>query len=311
LSILYPHAPEMRQTACVDATTASGLEYLRLITRLANRVRIEDPTAGIWEAADFQWWWRRERLSDEIAQLFWTDTSGVPEAAVVFTDWGTTWGCDPVVLPSKAEDMLPGIWSRAVERMDEIPVDDVEIAVRDNDDTLRGLVMESGFSLSDDAPFIPTWMRAADVPPIAALADGFTLHDRREGLDRAHHMVARNGDRVEKRLSQTSLYRPDLDLWVEDGEGRVAAYGLFWFDPATGVGLVEPMRTEERYWRRGLARHVLTAGIERLVSTGASRVKVSYESTNPAAENLYLTCGFRPGPSESMYRRRADLIDGG
>jgi len=291
------------QNACVDEKTARGLEYLSLITRLANRVRIEDPTAGIWEAADFQWWWRRERATDEIAQLFWTDTSGAPEAAVVFTDWGSAWGCDPVVLPSKAEDMLPGILSRTLERMDEIPVDDVEIVVRDTDETLRALVSESGFSPSDEAPFIPTWMRAADVSPIAALAEGFTLHDRRERLDRVHHMVARNGDRVEDRLSQTSLYRPDLDLWVEDAEGRVAAYGLFWLDPATGVGLVEPMRTEERYWRRGLARHVLTAGLERLVSLGASRVKVSYESTNPAAENLYLTCGFQPGAPESMYRR--------
>ena len=288
----------------MDETTARGLEYLRLITRLANRVRVEDPTAGVWEAADFQWWWRRERASDEIAQLFWTDTSAAPEAAVVFTDWGATWGCDPVVLPTKAGDMLPGVWSRALERMDEILVDDVEIVVRDDDDTLGALVIESGFSPSDEAHFIPTWLRAADVPPIAALADGFTLHDRREGLDRVHHMVARNGDQVEERLSQTSLYRPDLDLWVEDAEGGVAAYGLFWFDPATGIGLVEAMRTEEKYWRLGLARCVLTAGLERLVSLGASRVKVSYESTNPAAEMLYLTCGFRPGASERLYRRR-------
>ena len=296
--------PETGQTACVDETTARGLEYLRLITRLANRVRIEDATAGIWEAADFQWWWRRERPSDEIAQLFWTDPSAAPEAAVVFTDWGATWACDPVVLPSRAEDLLRGVWSRALERMDEIPVDDVEITVRDGDDTLRALVIESGFSPSDEGHFIPTWMRAADVPQIAALADGFTLHDRREGHDRVHHMVARNGDRVEDRLSQTSLYRPDLDLWVEDAEGQVASYGLFWFDPVTGVGLVEPMRTEERYWRLGLARHVLTAGLERLTSLGASRVKVSYESNNPAAEMLYLTCGFRPGASERLYRRR-------
>ncbi|HKZ25139.1 MAG TPA: hypothetical protein VJ398_05040 [Acidimicrobiia bacterium] len=37
--------------------------------------------------------------------------------------------------------------------------------------------------------------------------------------------------------------------------GRVAAYGLFWFDLITGVELVEPMRTEEKYGRLGLVRH--------------------------------------------------------
>lgn len=35
-----------------------------------------------------------------------------------------------------------------------------------------------------------------------------------------------------------------LDLAVYDGDGAVTAYGLFWADPHTGVGLVEPMRTE-------------------------------------------------------------------
>jgi RimJ/RimL family protein N-acetyltransferase len=100
------------------------------------------------------------------------------------------------------------------------------------------------------------------------------------------------------------MYRPDLDLWVEDPEGRVAGYGLFWLDATTGVGLVEPMRTEERYWRRGLARHVLTVGVNRLVSLGATRAKVSYESDNPAAERLYLSCGFVPQTSSREYRRR-------
>lgn len=288
----------------MDETTATGLEYLRLITRLANRVRIEDPTGGIWEAADFQWWWRRERASDEIAQPFWADASGEPDAAVVFTDWGTAWGCDLVVLPSRAEDMLPEVWSCAMERIDAMSLEDVEVTVRDDDDTLRELALESGFSASDESFFVETWIDLAHVPAISELAEGFGLFDRLDHLDRPHHMMARNGDRVAERLSETSLYRPELDLWVEDNEGRVAAYGLFWLDPATGVGLVEPMRTEEMYWRRGLARHVLTVGLDRLASLGATRAKVSYESANPAAKHLYLGSGFQGRSSSRGYRRR-------
>ena len=44
--------------------------------------------------------------------------------------------------------------------------------------------------------------------------------------------------------------------------GEVAGYALFWFDPVTQVGLVQPMRVEEAYQRRGLARtHAHAASI--------------------------------------------------
>jgi hypothetical protein len=43
----------------------------------------------------------------------------------------------------------------------------------------------------------------------------------------------------------------------------VAGYALFWFDPVTRVGLLEPMRVEDGYQRRGLARMLLTNGLDR------------------------------------------------
>ena len=54
----------------------------------------------------------------------------------------------------------------------------------------------------------------------------------------------------------------------------MAAYSLYWFDPVTKVGLVEPVRVEDGYRRRGLATAMLTAGIDRLAAKGAQRVKV-------------------------------------
>jgi hypothetical protein len=68
--------------------------------------------------------------------------------------------------------MLPRIWSRALERMDALSLDDVEIAVRDDDGTLRELVMKSGFPPSADADLVTTLMRAGDTPAIAALPMG-------------------------------------------------------------------------------------------------------------------------------------------
>jgi RimJ/RimL family protein N-acetyltransferase len=104
-------------------------------------------------------------------------------------------------------------------------------------------------------------------------------------------MISRNPG-VDHRLGETSLYRPDLDLVVYDSSDDVAAYGLFWYDPVTGTGLVEPMRTEADHQRRGLARHVLTTGLQRLVDAGAERIKICYEPDNPASGSLYLSVGF-------------------
>jgi GNAT superfamily N-acetyltransferase len=119
-------------------------------------------------------------------------------------------------------------------------------------------------------------------------------------------MIARNGELVEPRLRQCSLYDPPLDLAVEDADGRVAGYALFWFDHTTLVGLLEPMRVEDDYRRRGLARMLLTTGLDRLARAGARRLKVGFETD--AARNLYLGAGFvqtsidrlliRPAPHE-------------
>ena len=79
-----------------------------------------------------------------------------------------------------------------------------------------------------------------------------------------------------------------------DEQERAAAYGLFWFDAETGTGMVEPMRTEDDHQGRGLARHVLTMGVDLLARAGAERIKVCFEPANAAASHLYLSVGFEP-----------------
>jgi len=69
------------------------------------------------------------------------------------------------------------------------------------------------------------------------------------------------------------------------------------------VGVVEPMRTEDAHQGRGLARHVLTSGIELLVQAGAERIKICFEPDNPASSHLYPSVGFVPG-------RRNDMCSG-
>jgi len=116
-------------------------------------------------------------------------------------------------------------------------------------------------------------------------------------------MIRCSGSAVADRLAECSLYRPDLDLVVYDEVDEVAAYGLFWADPLTGVGLVEPMRTEDRFQQIGLARGVLTEGLQRLARAGCSPLKVTYLDRNVAAGRLYLGSGFVAESTSRTYRR--------
>ena len=63
------------------------------------------------------------------------------------------------------------------------------------------------------------------------------------------------------------------------------------------------MRTEDDHQRRGLARHILTTGVDLLAEAGAARIKICYEPNNPASRDLYLSAGFEPDRQTVIYSR--------
>jgi GNAT superfamily N-acetyltransferase len=284
----------------IHEVRASGLEYLALATELLQRARSADAEAGLWEAADLQWWWRTPRRSDAIDHLFWIDDEG-PVAGVVLTDWGRAWGCDPIVVPGVSTVPLPTVWARALEAIDVLGLEAVEMLARDDDVELLALLAGAGFVPDADRSGI-TWMNARDRPGVAALPEGFVLMDRAHETTRPHPMRRRSGQGVEARLRQCSLYDPALDLAVEAADGHAAGYALFWFDPVTEVGMVEPMRVEDAYQRRGLARAMLTAGLDRLAKRGARRLKVGFGTD--VARRLYIGAGFRVTSTSRSYSWR-------
>jgi predicted N-acetyltransferase YhbS len=261
-----------------------GLGRLNATTTVLQRARVEDPLAGMWEAADVQWWWRRPRATDELALPVWFDEVG-PVAAAGLTAWDDTWQADVFCVASVVDE--EDVWAATLEAAAGHPGEALQVLVFD-DARLAGLAVRSGFAMADELSGT-AWMDA-DQRPLVTQVDGFAIVDRVTRADRPHPMIARNGEAVEARLRQCSLYDPTLDLAVEDADGRVAGYALFWFDHVTLVGLLEPMRVEDEYQRRGLARMLLTNGLDRLARKGARRLKVGFETD--AARNLYLGAGF-------------------
>ncbi|CAM3273035.1 N-acetyltransferase [Occultella aeris] len=135
---------------------------------------------------------------------------------------------------------------------------------------------------------------------VRAPAAGFTLVDRTQRPDTAHPVRRRSGEDIARCLEQCSLYDQALDLAIENAEGRTAGYALFWFDADTKVGLVEPVQVEDGYQRRGLARAMLCAGIDRLTARGAERVKVSSETHAAGARCI-------KAPGSGRRPRRPDI----
>ncbi len=274
------------------------------MTSLLQRNRSTHPTAGLYEAADFQWWWRMPRPTDELPQLFWFDRLDRPEAALIATHWGDRVALDAVTMPDATADWIARVIDRGLEHAEECRFDTtLAVEVGGTDDAQREAWVRHGFAV-DEGGVVESWITADARPSVSPLHGGYRLANRVDSRQHPHHMIRRNRADVEERLRQTSLYRPDLDLVIYDDSDGVAAYGLFWYDPSTATGLVEPMRTEDEHQRRGLARHVLTAGLDLLAKAGAQRVKICYEPDNPASSTLYLDVGFAPDRETIVLTRR-------
>jgi GNAT superfamily N-acetyltransferase len=290
-------------------SSPTGFDYLALVTGLLQACRCADPVASEWEAADFQWWWRKDQHADPGGQRFWL-RDGTPVAAAILTDWGTRLGFEVIggralggsTVHAAAEEEA---WSRGVEMFARDPHAIYETTVREGDEMGHRFATAAGFD-AGRLRHITLWMDAAERRPAAALPSGFSISDRSEnpGPGQPHPMIGRNGPEVEARLRECSLYRPDLDLAVRGPDGEVAGYALFWADPVTGVGLVEPMRTEDAFQGRGFGRGLLAEGLSRLASAGCRRLKVSHVDGNETARRLYEGAGFRPASAARTFVRQ-------
>jgi predicted N-acetyltransferase YhbS len=273
----------------------SGRDRLLATTAVLQRARLSDPLRGMWEGADVQWWWRKPRATDDLALSVWFDEEG-PVAAVGLTDWNDTCQVDAFCVSSTVD--LDEVWAATLDAAAQYCTSPLELLVL-GEDTLIDLAMASGFEMTSDTSGT-AWMdaeqRFAYVP-----ADNFALRDRRDVGDLAHPMIARNGDGVQERLMQCSLYNPALDLALYDGAGQLAGYALFWYDEITRVGLLEPMRIEDDFQRRGLGHVLVTAGLERLAELGARRMKVGFESD--IARKLYVGAGYVQTSHDRLLRR--------
>lgn len=280
----------------MNQRAVAATDYLAAVTRILQQARLDDPTGGLWEAADVHWAWRADRHEDPDEQRVWFD-GDEPVAAAAFTRWTDTWGADVFGRPDVTAGLADDLWGFLGSRHTDEPV---EMMLGEADEVGQARARAGGFG-AQETPLRTSWLDAAGRPPVVEPPAGYTLTSYDGG---PHWLASRNGDEVAERLSESSLHRNDLDLAIAHGDGdEMAGYAVFWADPVTGVGLVEPMRVEDEHSGGGLARCLLTGGLERLAAAGCTRMKVSFDPANTAAARLYLGAGFLPVSRERLWRR--------
>ncbi|MEJ7762690.1 MAG: GNAT family N-acetyltransferase [Thermomicrobiales bacterium] len=293
-------------------TTLTGPDALRVATDLFRAIRADDPMAGVWEAGDVQWWWKDEPSLTASDWTFWWAPDGTVAACLsAATNRDTSEGpgkveADIAWRPRYADAVHRLVLPDAIARL--VALGDggrtVTIIVREDEPALRDRLEAAGFRRAPSDDSVQTTQRPDRLPDPRPLPAGFRFSDdRQRPAGQPHHLVRRNGDRVAELLRETSLYRPDLDLCIRSPAGDVAAYCLCWLDAANGVGLFEPVRTEDAYQRRGLGQALLTEGIRRMMAGGASLIKVTHMADNPAAKRLYESVGFAAACRKLAYAR--------
>ncbi len=206
------------------------------------------------------------------------------------------------VMPDLSAETVAHMFDRGLAHIAGLGIEAVELEVDRADQVQRRVLADRGFTVKDDA-LIECWLDIDRRPEVTPLHDGYRLASRAELADRPHHMAGPRRPKFHERLEQISLYRADLDLVALDADDEPAAQAIFWFDPTTATGSIEPVRTYDGHRQRGLSRHLLTVGIDRLAALGASRVAIGYEPDNEASGPFYLSLGFEP-------HRRTDVLAG-
>ena len=136
------------------------------------------------------------------------------------------------------------------------------------------------------------WATADDVEELVRL--------RRVMFESLGTAVTSDDDDAAANVLADGLVDGDLFAAVVDGDGFLAACGIGMTarrvpgpgNPSGRYGYIQSMVTDERARRRGLARLVLAALLDRFVADGVTRVDLH---ASRMGESLYLSEGFRPG----------------
>ncbi|MDN5791042.1 MAG: GNAT family N-acetyltransferase [Micrococcales bacterium] len=236
--------------------------------------------------------WRR---GDEVVAFGWAEAP----------DW-LEYQLDPAY-PEVGQDLLEWFedWSDA----------GTQSVLAMHDDVLESDLAAAGFMPERAGPYFVHHL--LDLARLSAMpaVDGYSLRHLEPGEAGARatcHAASWSG-LGRSRMTATAYaalmrawpYRHDLDWVAIDSAGGIVASALVWFDPATGVGLLEPVGCVPAHRGHGLAAAVSLAALHHLRGLGADVALVTARGDDayPGPRRLYQRLGFRPGARTVTWTR--------
>lgn len=280
-------------------------QYLRRVTRFVERCRSIEPLGGMWDVADFQWWWRDGGYEDPERQLFLETKGGEVRAMVLLSEaYGTF---DYEVLPG-LEETAEGlkIFDAGLRWLKRLQLGQkavrIQFFVCEDHAAFRRFAEVQGFEELNRG-YVQLALVLQGKQAAAAPGDNLIrvrcIEDR-DFMD-AKPPVLRTPARNFARVLQAPLYRRDQHLVAVGAENRVIGECIYWVDTENSIGVFEPVETKPEFRRKGVALALLNEGLRRMNLQGVRVAKVSHYSDNLPARNLYHSLGFSQLFSRLVY----------
>lgn len=258
-------------------------------------------TQRLWSPAS-QWhigdvaWQRNQHLDSSWPTALWHRDSHLVAWAWLYPTGDLALQVDPAY-PTVADEVLT--WGNGAPT-----------TVLDGETHLIQALSDHGYHQVDTEYYSSYESRSLADLPEPTVPSGFTLRPVTAADVRARvavHRAAWHPSRVTeasyRNVMAASPYRPTLDWVAVTPAGEFAANCLIWLDAHNRVAELEPVGTDPRYRRRGLARAVCLAAMHAAREAGAEQAIVYPVANHPnGALNLYRDLGFQPYARTFSYR---------
>ena len=185
------------------------------------------------------------------------------------------------------------------------PVDDSKsklvIWANDSDKYRKDLLMERNYKKGEEGCYLNRLDLDKDFEPELPAGYKFRSMDEEISFVKRYNVLNKSfhpeDDFIEEvpdsfmKMVQAPMYRPELDLIIEDENGNFASSCVIWFDEENEIGMFEPVGTHPDYTRKGLGKQLIIEGLRRLKNIGAKQAYV--ESYGANRYKFYKKTGFK------------------
>ncbi|HEY4385036.1 MAG TPA: GNAT family N-acetyltransferase [Ktedonobacteraceae bacterium] len=253
---------------------------------------------------DYPWRLSTPAINEGCDAAFWEDSDG---QAIGFAAWQYYWAAlDFFILPGpEMQYVEKDLFAWADERFRELDEErgyplPYWVEFRDDDRERQRLAEAHGFLLHEER-YVLFQHSLADLPPVPALPDGFTLRplageQEVVAYTEVHRAAFESTSMTPEwraRTLRASSYRPELDLVISAPDGSLAGFCVGWLEPSRRIAQIEPLGVHPRFHQHGLGRILLLEMLRRFKGQGASSAIVETNMGRTPARRAYESVGFQ------------------